>query len=115
MQDHCLHPKCMQVLDADNLFASIGFSIIARIQSVSSAFNYCIKALMDAGIHAVKLNESIGCRQSVASIGFSINPFILSVSSACSYPIKAAMDAGIYAAKLNACNGCNPGRQWCRG
>ena len=44
-----------QVLSAAKQFVSIGFSIIACIQSAS-------RATMDACIHTAKLNASIGCR-----------------------------------------------------
>ena len=67
-----MQQDCIQVLDANNVFASIGCSIIACIPSVSSPCNYRIYALIDAGIYAVKLSASIGCRKIASSIGYSI-------------------------------------------
>ena len=78
------------------LFKSIGCShtvykywmqhcIVACIQSVSSAINLHLTAPIDAGIYAVKLNASVGCRIIVASNGCSINFCIQSVSSSRNY------------------------------
>ena len=53
---------CQKILDATIQFTGIGCSIVACLQSVSSAINYHITATMDAGIHAAKLNASVGCR-----------------------------------------------------
>ena len=85
----------MQVLDAETLFADIGCSIVAWIQNVSSAFNYCIKVTTKA----VKLNVSIGCRH-IASNGCSIMTCIQSVYSACNKCKQATMDAGLYTASM---------------
>ena len=38
-----MHSNCMQVFDAETLYAGIGCSIVACIQIASSACNYCIK------------------------------------------------------------------------
>ena len=43
-----VHAKCIQVFDAETLFAGIGCSTVASIQSVSSACNYFIKVTMNA-------------------------------------------------------------------
>ena len=64
-----MQPYCMKILDAEAWFAGIGCSIVACIQSVSSACNYCIEVTTNAkGTYAVKLDVSIGFRQ-IASNG----------------------------------------------
>ena len=57
--------KIMKVLDTNELvpaiqFTSIGCSMVACIQSVSSEPNYHIRTTMNAGLNAVKINESVG-------------------------------------------------------
>ena len=74
-------------------FTRIACSIDACIQSVSSAINYHITATFDAGIHALKLNASVRCRQIVASNG-------------CSIHFCEKKNTLIYRAKLNASIGC---------
>ena len=54
----------MKVLDANKSvpaiqFTSIGCSIVACIQSVSSEINYHIRTAINAGINAVKIYESV--------------------------------------------------------
>ena len=61
MQHCCLHTKCFQ---CDQL-----------------SYN----STMDEGMHADKLNASVGCRQIVASIGCSIILCIQSNSNSCNY------------------------------
>ena len=80
--------NCTKVLDAGKYLASIGCSRIACIRNVSSVLKYHIKATMDAGIHAAKLSEIIGCRQIDACIGCSITPCHQSVSRSCNYCIQ---------------------------
>ena len=79
--------NCTTLLDAAKQFANNGCCIVACIQSLSSAINYHIKATMNAGIHAAKLN--IWCRQIVASIVYSINHYIQSVWSSWNYHNKS--------------------------
>ena len=81
--------NCTKVLEVAKQFASNWCSIVACIQSVSSAINWNIKATMHAGIHAVKLNAIIGCRQIVTIIGCSIILFIQSVWSSCNHSNKS--------------------------
>ena len=60
---------------------------------------------MDEGIHAAKLNASIGCRQIVVCIGFILIPCNQCVSRSWEY-CKKRKKIGIYAATLNARIGC---------
>ena len=57
----------MKVLDENKLvpaiqFTSIGCIMVACIQSVSSEINYHKRKTINAGINAVKINESVGCK-----------------------------------------------------
>ena len=72
-------------------FTTIGWSIVAWIQSVPSAINNHITATMNAGINAAQLNASVGCRKKVSTIGGSINFCIQSISSSCYYCNKAKL------------------------
>ena len=57
----------MKALDSNELvpdiqFTSIGCSMVACIQSISSEINYHIRTTINAGKKAVNINESVGCK-----------------------------------------------------
>ena len=79
VQKYWMQPKNLQAFDA---------ALLPVKKKFSSAINYYKKAKMNAGIHAAKMDESVGCRQNLSSIWCRNNFYIHSVSSFCNYCSK---------------------------